>query len=1005
VIYPFLRLAVFLVAWLSWQPALAEVRRVKVSGPAGYVIVEALDDDLLHLEVSAAGVGPPTEQPVYASPMIEKADYAGPAAFGPGVETAELRAEIDGATLCARIEDKARQSHLTTICPVDLRQPWKGLDIDPGRMTHVYGLGQEFRNLGSADGDWTALGLRQGLEFGNGFQGFQDAAVGNVQIPVLYAVGEGVSYALMLDNVYRQAWDFTAAPWRARMFGDQIRFYVMAGPDLRDLRADYMELTGRPPVPPRKAFGLWVSEFGYDNWEQIDRLRDGLRGAGFPVDGFVLDLNWFGGVVIGEPEQSEMGRLDWDRDQEPRLADNPYSFPDPAGRVAGYAADGIGLVAIEESYLAESTGTFAVMPAGLGAYRRTAGRCDPASQGTPSEVSGFWGVGRMIDWTDAAAGAWVHAERRRPNLADLGVTGHWTDLGEPESFDAAACYEGVETTAAGRRNAHADVHNLYNLLWNRSIWDGYAGRAGQANPRPFILTRSGAAGTQRYGAAMWSGDIASNLGSLAAHLNAQMHMSMSGIDYYGADIGGFRREVMPWNDRAGSYRGYEDELYTQWLANGAWFDVPVRPHTDNEFVRVRPPYATAPHLVGHVPSNLASIRQRYELIPYYYSLAWRAHLFGEPAVPPLVFYYQDDPAVRRIGHEKLIGRDLLVAVVARHGERARDVYLPAGRWANFHSNEWVESSGEWVEDVPVYRGGVFRLPAFARAGAIIPKMRVEADTRDAFGNRAGGAAADELIVRVYADAAASSFTLYEDDGTTLAYDADGRPRYHHRTTVIRQQAGAGSASVTVEPAVDAGGDGPFDGAAGSRALVVELVVDGAEATDVTLDGAALPERAARDFAATAEGWVNAGRNLVLAKARAADVYGPARAFRFELRAVEPAASVAFACDRGFTTPGVRVYVAGSIPALGAWDPGRAVRLDPSVYWDYITDPPPGHDGPGPAAPVWTGVVEGLPPATGFEWKCLRRREDGGGAPEWEPGGNNLHATGAAGYAGLAYGSF
>ena len=81
---------------------------------------------------------------------------------------------------------------------------------------------------------------------------------------------------------------------------------------------------------------------------------------------------------------------------------------------------------------------------------------------------------------------------------------------------------------------------------------------------------------------------------------------------------------------------------------------------------------------AHVASNLANLRQRYELIPYYYSLAWRAHLFGEPVVPPLVFHHQDDPAVRRIGHEKLIGRDLLVGIVARHGEYARDVYLPAG---------------------------------------------------------------------------------------------------------------------------------------------------------------------------------------------------------------------------------------------------------------------------------------------------------------------------------------
>ena len=143
-----------------------------------------------------------------------------------------------------------------------------------------------------------------------------------------------------------------------------------------------MELTGRPPVPPRKAFGLWVSEFGYDSWDEIDALRDGLRAAGFPVDGFVLDLNWFGGIELDRPDESEMGRLDWDRDQEPRLTDNPYSFPDPAGQVPAYAEDDIGLVAIEESYLANSTATFAEMPAELTAYRRTDGRCDPAQPGS-----------------------------------------------------------------------------------------------------------------------------------------------------------------------------------------------------------------------------------------------------------------------------------------------------------------------------------------------------------------------------------------------------------------------------------------------------------------------------------------------------------------------------------------------------------------------------------------------------------------------------------------------
>ena len=409
--------------------------------------------------------------------------------------------------------------------------------------------------------------------------------------------------------------------------------------------------------------------------------------------------------------------------------------------------DDIGLVNIEESYLAQSADTFHVIPSNLTVYKRTSGKCDASKQDNAIEtVQGFWGEGKMIDWSDAHAGTFIHDRRRFPNVSQKGITSHWTDLGEPENFDGAGCYEGDEQTVSGVKNEHPDIHNLYNLLWNKSIWDGYVSKQGTANalgitnPRPLILARSGAAGTQRYGVAMWSGDIASTLASLATHYNAQMHMSFSGIDYYGADLGGFRRERLPHNNVQGEYRGFEHEAYTQWFANAAWTDVPVRPHTDNEFKLQEgaPRYATAPHLVGHTRSNLANLRQRYELIPYYYSLAHMAHQTGAPVVPPPVFYYQNDVKLRGVGHQKMIGRDLMIGIVARHGEYARDVYLPAGRWVNYHTNEWMASSGETVADVPVYRDGILRIPAFVRAGALIPKMVVDAVTKDAFGHRTDG---------------------------------------------------------------------------------------------------------------------------------------------------------------------------------------------------------------------------------------------------------------------------
>ncbi|NEO97568.1 MAG: DUF5110 domain-containing protein [Symploca sp. SIO2E9] len=1011
-------IALALVAFLFVQPAAkADVFRTQFQAGSAYLTVEVLDDDLIHFEVSSVGEAPPTTESIYTSPMVFKTDYSGPASISQSenvLETSDVRLEIDASNLCIRAIDKTKQNaYLTTICPADLAQGFKGLNIDPGQTQNVYGLGEEFKNPGNADGDWTTLGVREGGEFGNSFRQFDGGATGNIQIPVYYAVGDNnLNYALLVDNVYKQRWDFQTFWWQSRMYGDQIRFYLMTGNDLPNLRSDYMELVGRPPVPPRNALGLWVSEFGYDNWDQVDGILNGLRNDNFPVDGFVLDLQWFGGVTLNQPSGSAMGRLDWDENQEPLVADDRYFFGDPAEKIKQFAEDDIRLAAIEESYLANSTDTYQEMPEYLTAYQRTNNVCDFNQQSNPTQINAtdFWGIGRMIDWSDPAAGNWVHQQRRFPNLANLGINVHWTDLGEPERYDAGACYEGVETTVSGLKNEHSDIHNLYNLLWDESIWQGYLdeqnvpNNLGITNQRPFLLSRSGAAGIQRYGAALWSADIGARLSSLATHSNAQMHMSFSGIDYYGADIGGFRKESMPYNDRNGAYRGYEDEMYTQWFANGAWFDVPVRPHTDKEFVNANPPYQTSPDLIGKLDSNLANIRQRYELTPYYYSLAYGAYLDGEPVIVPPVFYYQNDPEVRQMGNEKLIGKDLLVGIVAQHGEYQRNLYLPAGRWVDYYSNEWIDSTGETVDNVPVYRDGLFRLPAFARAGAIIPSMYVDENTKDVFGNRKNGSAGhDELVVRVYADPTASNFTLYEDDGQTLSYDANGRPVYQYRTTELKQQqVDANTVKVTIEAAANVNGNSSFPGAITSRHNVVRLAVENKQATGVSLNGVSLPQlNSLEEFEGASQGWLNLGDNIILAKSGSESV-DTAKTFTFNLAAAAPETSVNLVCDRGFTSPGDSIYAVGSIPALGQWNPANAVKLDPNVYYQYIID---GRSNPGPDAPIWTGIVSDLEPNTSFEWKCIRRNESDPSIVTFQPGNNNAYTTGASGYSGQSYGTF
>ncbi|MDH3973410.1 MAG: DUF5110 domain-containing protein [Deltaproteobacteria bacterium] len=1032
----------------------AEVFRTKFKAGSAYLIVEILDDDLAHFELSAIGDGPSTNDSLYTSPMVLKTDYKGAATVSQNnniIETSEIRLEIDKSNLCIKLIDKSKgNSRLTTVCPVDLSMGLKGINIEPGQIQNIYGLGQEFKRLGSSDGDWIKLGVRQGMsrksnqqvgfeqappgqqffvDAGNGFQGFQQAAVGNVQIPVYYAVGaNNLNYALFMDNIYWQRWDFKKNWWQARMYGDQLRFYFMTGQDLPDLRSDFMELTGTPPIPSRKSFGMWVSEFGYDNWDQVDILKKTLRDDKFPLDGFVLDLNWFGGIS----PKTNMGRLNWDQDQDALVKNNGYFFPKPSEKIKKYAEDNIRIAAIEESYLARTEpllDTFKNIPKNFMAYQRNGNSCNSTiEEPVFINAADFWGEGWMFDWSEPALGQWIHNNRRFPELVKRGIHTHWTDLGEPERFEPSACYEGVETTVSGKKNEHTDIHNIYNLLWNKSIWDGYVEKQGQAdelgiiNPRPLILTRSGAAGTQRYGAAMWSGDIASSLESLATHSNVQMHMSFSGIDYYGADIGGFRREVLPGNKKEGPFNtSYQDEMYTQWFANGSWFDIPVRPHTDNEFGENRnscknnfanrkpPCYETAPNLVGKPDSNLANIRQRYELIPYYYSLAYRAYLQGEPVIPPPVFYYQNDSNLREMGHEKMIGRDILVGIVAKHGEYERNVYLPKGRWVNYHSNEWVDSSGEEIKNAPLYREGILRLPAFVRAGAILPQMFVDENTKDAFGHRLDGTAAhNELIVRVYTDERPSTFTLYEDDGLTLNYKESGRPGYHYRTTVLKQQKNNDTVTVTIDPAVNKNGDDEvaksFNGAVSSRANIVKLIVNNAEAKAVKINNTPLTKYTSQENFDTAEsGWYNAANNLIVAKSGKMDVNSTIKVFSFQLRSVPAKTSVNFVCDNGFTTPGESIYVTGSIEALGNWNPDKAVKLDPNIYYEYILRAD--KKLPGPTKPVWTSVINNLPPNTTFEWKCIRRHENDANQVQWQPGDNNKKTTVTHGYAGKSYGTF
>ena len=191
----------------------------------------------------------------------------------------------------------------------------------------------------------------------------------------------------------------------------------------------------------------------------------------------------------------------------------------------------------------------------------------------------------------------------------------------------------------------------------------------------------------------------------------------------------------------------------------------------------------------------------------------------------------------------------------------------------------------------------------------------------------------------------------------------------------------------------------------SRANIVKLVVENAGATAVTLNGQTLLKTNSQaEFDAASSGWYDAGDNLVLAKSDNIAVSTP-KTFVFNLQTVStPKTSVNFVCDNGVTSPGQSIYITGNLPVLGNWEPAKAVKLDPNIYYNYINRS--NKSLPGPTEPVWTGVVSNLPSNTAIEWKCLRREEGDSfnkNTLTWQPGANNKLMTTVSGYAGHSYG--
>lgn len=323
----------------------------------------------------------------------------------------------------------------------------------------------------------------------------------------------------------------------------------------------------------------------------------------------------------------------------------------------------------------------------------------------------------------AARGGWWREIRR---FYEDGIRGYWTDMGELENHP-----KGVEHQLGPRER----VHNIYSTLWMKGL---YEHQRAEFPERVFSLPRTSYPGIHRYGTAMWSGDIDATWEVFRDQIVIGQGVCLSGQPLWTTDIGGF-------------FTGQEftPELYVRWLQWGVFCPI-FRTHG------TRP--GNEPWSFGAEAEAIIAefIRLRYRLMPYIYSLARRVHDTGQPIMRAMSVDFPDDPEAVAQERQFMFGPAFLVAPVTEPGGRTRRVYLPAGAWYDFWTDERFEGPC-WIEaEAPLDR-----IPLYVRAGSVVPMLpKAPQSAMEPWTN-----------VEIHAwPGAAGRFDLYDDDGLTYGYE-------------------------------------------------------------------------------------------------------------------------------------------------------------------------------------------------------------------------------------------
>jgi alpha-glucosidase len=488
-------------------------------------------------------------------------------------------------------------------------------------------------------------------------------------VPFFYhcrANGDGATMAgFFVDNGYKGNFDFEERDVYSYQFaGGQYTEYVFAGPRMRDILGAFTFVTGRMGAPPIWALGQHQCRYhDYTDTEILD-IGKNYRERQIPCDVLWLDIGYMRGYRV----------FTWDQER----------FPDVAGMLAKMKTDKFRLVTIVDPGVKFEPG-YQVFDEG-----RSRNLFCKTESGQ-LYVGQVW-PGRTVfpDFSRAEVRTWwgdLNAQH-----AQCGVAGIWNDMNEPATGDVEPF--SMRFDRDGTNQPHERFHNQYALLMAMSTYEGM--RRATPTLRPFILSRAGFAGIQRY-AAQWLGDNMSDWEHLRMGVPMALAMGISGQPFVGADIPGFSDNPTP-------------ELAVRWMQYGAL--TPFCRCHNMKGERDQYPWSFGPGVEKRMRAALAL---RYRLLPYLYSAFLQSSEAGDAVQRPLVCDFQNDRQARETDDAYLLGDAFLVAPVLGPGQTARHVYLPQGTWVDWHTGE-RHAGGQFI----TASAPLDRIPLFARGGRVIP---------------------------------------------------------------------------------------------------------------------------------------------------------------------------------------------------------------------------------------------------------------------------------------------